>query len=49
MSEGDALVFEPEQAQEQRTAAGEAGAADFTARLRQRPILSGETLNPTRC
>lgn len=46
LSEGDALVFEPDQAHELRIPAGEAGAADFSARLRQRPILSGETTNP---
>jgi hypothetical protein len=44
MSEGDALVFEPEQAQELRTAAGEAGAADFTARLPDRPVRNAESL-----
>jgi len=46
LSEGDALMFEPDQARELRILAGEAAAADFTARMRQQPILSGETINP---
>jgi TolB protein len=46
LSERDALVFEPAQAFELRVPPGEAGVADFTARLRQQPIMGGETVIP---